>query len=104
MRKVVTGDQVAQIYNRDPFAVPAWRSPVFRTPFALVLIVQAARLLWRLARFVTRHIVAILALLAWVVAGREIGMTGLVAPVLTAATVLVVWRWRLPGSFTRWVG
>ena len=43
MRKVVTGDQVAQIYNRDPFALPAWRAPVFRTPFVLVLIVQVNR-------------------------------------------------------------
>lgn len=34
MRKVVTGDQVAQIYNRNPFAVPAWRSPVYRTRWA----------------------------------------------------------------------
>src|SRR5690349_943189 len=104
MRKVVAGDQVAQIYNRDPFAFPAWRAAVYRTPFALVLIVQAARILWRMARFVARHIVAILTLLAWVLAWREIGTAGLIAPVLTAAVVLVVWRWRLPGSFTRWVG
>ena len=32
MRKVVTGDQVAQIYNRDPLAFPIWRAPVYRTP------------------------------------------------------------------------
>ena len=32
MRKVITGDQVAQIYNRDPLAFPIWRAPVYRTP------------------------------------------------------------------------
>ena len=32
MRKVVTGEQVAQIYNPDPFALPVWRAPVYRTP------------------------------------------------------------------------
>ena len=34
MRKVITGDQVAQIYNRDPLAFPVWRAPVYRTPAA----------------------------------------------------------------------
>jgi len=104
MRKVVTGDQVAQIYNRDPFAVPAWRAPVYRTPLTLVLIVHAARLLWRLARFVTRHTVAILAVLAWVLAWRVVGTAGLLALVLSVAVVLVAWRWRFPASFTRWIG
>ena len=32
MRKVITGEQVAQLYNRDPFALPAWRAPVYQTP------------------------------------------------------------------------
>jgi S-DNA-T family DNA segregation ATPase FtsK/SpoIIIE len=104
MRKVVTGDQVAQIYNRDPFAVPAWRAPVYRTPFVLVLIVQAARVLWRLARFVVRHIVAILAVLAWVLAWRVVGSAGLIALVLSVTVGLVAWRWRFPASFSRWVG
>jgi S-DNA-T family DNA segregation ATPase FtsK/SpoIIIE len=104
MRKVVTGDQVAQFYNRDPFAFPAWRAPVYRTPFAVFLIVQTARLLWRLARFVTRHTMAILAVLAGVLAWREVGTAGLIALVLTVAAVLVVWRWRYPDSFSRWVG
>ena len=36
MRKVVTGSQVAQLRNPDPFAVPAWRSPVYRTPGLIV--------------------------------------------------------------------
>ena len=45
MRRVVTGDQIAQLRNPDPFAVPAWRSPVYRTPLWIVAIVHAARLL-----------------------------------------------------------
>ena len=28
----VTGEQIAQIDNPDPFAPPVWRSPVYRTP------------------------------------------------------------------------
>jgi S-DNA-T family DNA segregation ATPase FtsK/SpoIIIE len=104
MRKVVTGDQVAQFYNRDPFAFPVWRAPVYRTPFVVFLIVQIARILWRLARFVTRHTVAVLVVLAWVLAWREVGAAGLVALVLAVVVALVVWRWRYPASFSRWVG
>ena len=37
MRKVVTGEQVAQLYNRDPFALPVWRAPVYQTPFGIIL-------------------------------------------------------------------
>ena len=40
MRKVVTGSQVAQLRNTDPFAVPLWRAPIYRTPFLLVALVQ----------------------------------------------------------------
>ena len=88
----------------DPFAVPIWRAPVYRTPFVLVLFVQAARVLWRLARFVIRHSVAVLVVLAWVLAWREVGSAGLLALVLSISVVLVVWRWRFPASFSRWVG
>src|SRR5262249_56521484 len=74
MRKVVTGSQVAQLRNPDPFAVPAWRSPVYRTPFLLVAAVQLARLLWRLTCLVRRHplAAAVAALVGWlyVIAGR----------------------------------
>jgi hypothetical protein len=45
MRKVVTGEQVAQLYNRDPFALPVWRAPVYQTPFGIILLVKLARLL-----------------------------------------------------------
>jgi len=50
MRRVVTGEEIAQLRNPDPFAVPAWRSPVYRTPLWIVAIVHTARLLYRLVR------------------------------------------------------
>ena len=70
MRKVVTGEQVAQIYNRDPFALPVWRAPVYRTPLGIILVVKLFRLLAWLVRLIARHPLAasVLALLAltWV--------------------------------------
>ena len=76
MRRVVTGHQLAQLRNPDPFAVPAWRSPVYRTPLAIVAIVHTVRLLARLVRFVFRHPVLVLAVitgaLVWRVA-RALG-------------------------------
>jgi S-DNA-T family DNA segregation ATPase FtsK/SpoIIIE len=104
MRKVVTGDQVAQIYNRDPFAVPVWRAPVYRTPFVFVAIVQAARTAWRLLRFVFRRVVEITAALLLLLAWREVGTAGLLALVLAVAVALVGWRCRFPASFSRWAG
>ncbi len=32
MRNKVLGEQLTQVDNPDPFASPAWRSPVYRTP------------------------------------------------------------------------
>ena len=72
MRKVVTGEQ-AQLYNGDPFAIPVWRAPVYRTPVALVALVQAARACARLARFALRHRVVALAVGGCVLAWRVIG-------------------------------
>ena len=80
MRKVVTGEQVAQMYNRDPFALPVWRAPVYQTPAGIILLVKLARLLAWLVRLIVRHPAAarILALLAltWI----NPGWVGLVAP------------------------
>jgi S-DNA-T family DNA segregation ATPase FtsK/SpoIIIE len=101
MRKVVTGSQVAQLRNPDPFAVPAWRSPVYRTPGFIVALAQLVRLLWRLARFVLRHplAAAVIAFLGWLYV-----IAGWPAFALLAGSVLVVltvWRWRWPLSFSR---
>ena len=61
MRRVVTGEQVAQIYNPDPFARPVFRAPVYRTPAGLILLAWLVRLLYRLVRLVFRHPVATVA-------------------------------------------
>ena len=58
MRRVVTGEQVAQIYNPDPFARPVFRAPVYRTPAGIILIAWLVRLIARLLRLVFRHPVA----------------------------------------------
>src|SRR6185437_4672086 len=55
MRKIVTGEQVARLSNPDPFALPVWRAPVYRTPAGIVIIAQLARLLGRLIRLAARH-------------------------------------------------
>jgi hypothetical protein len=48
MRKIVTGDQVAQLRNPEPFAFPRWRAPVYRTPAAIVMLAQLFRFVfWR---------------------------------------------------------
>jgi DNA segregation ATPase FtsK/SpoIIIE, S-DNA-T family len=104
MRRVVTGEEIAQLRNPDPFAVPAWRSPVYRTPLWIVAIVHAARLLARLVRFVFRHPVPVLAVVVGVLMWRAVGWLGLVALAVSIAAVLVVWRWRFPPSFSRFVG
>src|SRR5271167_1441261 len=83
MRRVVTGEQVAQIYNPDPFARPVFRAPVYRTPAGLILIAWLARLVIRLLRLIVRHPVA--ALVGW------------------AVLVLVIWWHYWPVGFGRWV-
>jgi S-DNA-T family DNA segregation ATPase FtsK/SpoIIIE len=104
MRKVVTGDQLAQLRNHDPFAVPVWRAPVYRTPLWCVVFVQAARLLGRLIRFLFRHPVMVLAVIVGVLLWRVLGWTGLATLAASTVLVLVVWWWRFPASFTRLVG
>ncbi len=64
MRKVVTGEQLAQIYNPDPFARPVFRAPVYRTPAGIIALAQLARLLAWIIRMIFRHPVAATAALA----------------------------------------
>jgi DNA segregation ATPase FtsK/SpoIIIE, S-DNA-T family len=103
MRKVVTGSQVAQLRNPDPFAVPAWRSPVYRTPFLIVAVVQAARLAWRLLRFVIRRPAGAACGIAVVLAWQLVGWRALAAGTAGIAGVLALWRWRFPSSFSQYV-
>ena len=103
MRRIVTGEQVARLSNPDPFALPVWRAPVYRTPAGIVIIAQLARLLGRLIRLTARHPFAasILALVA--VIWLKLGWVVLVALAAAVITILVAWRWFWPVSFARWV-
>jgi len=103
MRKVITGEQVAQLYNRDPFALPIWRAPVYQTPAGIILVVHLYRLLAWLVRMIARHpltatVVAVL-VLAWV----NVGWPGLIFLLAWVVVVLAAWRYFWPGSFTRWI-
>jgi len=103
MRRVVTGEELAQLRNPDPFAIPAWRSPIYRTPAWIVVLVQLGRLIAWLIRLVFRHPLADLAItitaVVWLQAGW-LTVAGLAASFIAA---LAVWRWRWPGSFGRLV-
>jgi DNA segregation ATPase FtsK/SpoIIIE, S-DNA-T family len=103
MRKVVTGEQVAQIYNRDPFALPVFRAPVYRTPAGIILLVQLCKFLWWLACRIVRHrviaLVAAVVVFMWV----QTGWPGMLALEAWTALVLIAWRMLSPVSFARWV-
>src|SRR6266480_2060709 len=101
MRRVVTGDQIAQLRKPDPFAVPAWRSPVYRTPLAIVAIVHFVRMIVWLVRFLFRHPVLVLAAIIGVLMWRVTGWLGLVVLAGSLAAVLALWRWQFPASFSR---
>jgi DNA segregation ATPase FtsK/SpoIIIE, S-DNA-T family len=104
MRRVVTGEELAQLTNPDPFAMPRWRAPVYRTPFGIIVLVKVARLLAWVVRLAVRHPLAasVLALTAaiWV----KLGWVTLVVLVLAAVVMLACWWWFWPVSFSRWVG
>ena len=98
-----SGEQIAQVNNPDPFAVPVWRSPVYHTPGWLITIVRMWRLLAALVRFIVRHPLVDLAALGLAGAWYLMGWPGPVVLVLVIAAVLAGWRWRWPYSFARLV-
>jgi S-DNA-T family DNA segregation ATPase FtsK/SpoIIIE len=104
MRGKVTGEQYAQVDNQDPFASPVWRSPVHRTPEAIIWVVQLARLLVRVVWFLIRHPLLDAAaggvILLWLHAGWP-GVAGLGIAVAVGLLALRIW-W--PDWFTRLVG
>jgi hypothetical protein len=104
MRRVVTGEEIAQLRNPDAFAVPAWRSPIYRTPFVIVAVVQLARAIGWLIRFLARNPVLGLAVIAGSLMWRVTGWLGLAVLAVSTAAVLVVWRWRFPVSYSRFIG
>jgi DNA segregation ATPase FtsK/SpoIIIE, S-DNA-T family len=95
----VAGDQLAQIDNPDPFAVPVWRSPVHRTPDPVIWVVQLIRLVWRVLWFILTHplldAVAGLGVLVWLRILRSDWFTRLI-------TVPVRDWWRLWFYRRRW--
>jgi S-DNA-T family DNA segregation ATPase FtsK/SpoIIIE len=103
MRKVVTGEQVARIYNPDPFARPVWRAPVYQTPAGIILLAWLVKLIVRLLRLVFRHpgAAVVLAVLGFMWA--SLGWVGPAALVAWAVLVLVIWRCYWSWSFARWV-
>ncbi|HEY1002521.1 MAG TPA: hypothetical protein VGD83_23050 [Streptosporangiaceae bacterium] len=104
MRRVVTGEELAQLYNPDPFAMPRWRSPVYRTPVGIILAVKVVKLLAWIARTIARHPLAASILALTTATWVKLGWVTLVALVLAAVVMLACWRWFWPGSFSRWVG
>lgn len=85
MRPVVSGRQLAQISNGDPFAPPVWRSPVYHTPGWLIALAQISRGLWHIVRLLARHPVADLAALVLYEAWKLLGWPGALALVLITA-------------------
>jgi S-DNA-T family DNA segregation ATPase FtsK/SpoIIIE len=103
MRRIVTGEQVARLSNPDPFALPLWRAPVYRTPAGIVILVQLARLLGRLVQLAWRHPLAAGILTLAAVIWLDLGWVTLVALALAVIAMLVIWRCFWPVSFARWV-
>jgi len=101
----VSGEQLAQVDNPDPFAVPVWRSPVYRTPHVVIWVVQLVRLVWWLVRFALTHPVvdAAAALLAftWVKLGWPSVVAVVVVLVLVVSFMLIALRLLRPDWFTR---
>jgi hypothetical protein len=103
MRKVVTGEQIAQIYNPDPFARPVFRAPVYRTPAGIIALAQLARLLAWIIRMIIRHPVAAGAVAVLAFMWVNLGWIADAALITWAALVLAIWRCYWPGSFTRYL-
>ncbi|WP_233617746.1 FtsK/SpoIIIE domain-containing protein [Actinomadura sp. WAC 06369] len=101
-RKIRPGENVAVESQRDPFAAPKWAPPVWHMPEGLVLLVNAVRVLVRVAVFLVRNIVPVSAAagLGWL--AYRFGWT---VPVLVVALVLVLlgtWAAADPPSFVRY--
>jgi len=101
--RYVTGEQLAQVDNPDPFASPVWRSPVCRTPEPVIWLVQLIRLAVRVLWFAVRHplagTIAGLMAVTWLRAGWP-GLAGLAGAALTALVLLRLIR---PAWFARLV-
>jgi DNA segregation ATPase FtsK/SpoIIIE, S-DNA-T family len=98
-----SGEEIARGNKPDPFAAPAWRSPVYHTPGWIIAVAQIIRTVWAITRFLARHPLADLGAVVLFEAWRLAGWPGPVFLVAVVASALVTWRLRWPASFTRWV-
>ena len=102
-RDWVAGEQLAQVDNRDPFAPPVWRSPVYRTPEPVIMVVQLVRLIWRVLWFALTHpgvdAVAALVVVTWL----GLGWPGVVGLAAIAVVGLAGLRVLQPSWFARFV-
>jgi S-DNA-T family DNA segregation ATPase FtsK/SpoIIIE len=97
-----SGEQIAQVTNPDPFAIPVWRSPVYRTSLLVIVCVQVARLAGKTYRLVRHHPVLTLTTALWWLWRRF----GWPAPVFLASVIVTmagVWWCLWPASFSRLV-
>ena len=101
MRKVVTGEQVARIYNPDPFARPIWRAPAYQTPAGIILAAWLVKLIARLLRLIFRHPAAAVVLAVLGFLWASLGWIGPAALVAWAVVVLGIWRCSWPVAFGR---
>ena len=103
MRKVVTGEQLAQLTNPDPFAVPVLAGAGLPHP-RLDHRRRAVRPVpvW-LARLIIRHPLADAVLAVLVLVWLNAGWPGLVALVAHRRRGPGRWRWARPVSFSRWI-
>jgi S-DNA-T family DNA segregation ATPase FtsK/SpoIIIE len=98
-----SGDQIAQVNNPDPFAVPVWRSPVFHTPGWVITIVQLFRAVKALTLFLARHPLATLTAAALGLAWYRFGWPGPVTLTASITAMLATWWCRWRASFRRQV-
>jgi S-DNA-T family DNA segregation ATPase FtsK/SpoIIIE len=99
-----SGQQLAQVDNPDPFAPPVWRSPIYHTPGWVITIVQLARVIIAVVKFLARHPVLDLVLAVEAFAWSQAGWPGPVILTSTVTAALIIWRVRWPTTFSRFVG
>ena len=102
-RHRVAGEQLAQVDNRDPFAAPVWRSPVYRTPEGVILVVQLIRLLWRVLWFAFTHPALDAVIAVVVVTWLGLGWPGVAGLAVAAVIGLAGLRVIQPEWFARFV-
>ena len=102
-RSRVAGEQLAQVDNRDPFAAPVWRSPVYRTPEGVIVAVQLLRLIWRVLWFTVTHPLVAAAAALVVMTWLGLSWPGLAALAAVVVAGLAGLRLIRPDWFTRLV-